>query len=343
MMSRRGVRDGQGLPGSSGVGAWIAFWESGVDPIVAGLVIGLMTCAYRPSRGAWSRPPTRSGCSASSPPRGSRPRPARWVRSAISPNERLQERYRLWTSYLIVPLFALANADIKISGSLPRGRVHLPRDARHHGRLHRRQARRHRRAQAWLVSKAGQAPADAAGRLGRGPWGSAPSPASGSPLALLVSSLAFTGTPAGRGQARHPVRRDLRDAAHLGGLRRAEPASRRGPGCGRCSAPRRRSPTWRCRSTRTATTSAARRRTRSSPSSSTATSSARTAGRPSPRSAASSASSASCASCSRHLPLTDVHQHAAARRRGVGGRGRAGRLLGDARHADGPPGRADLP
>ncbi len=37
------------------------------------------------------------------------------VRSSISPNERLQERYHSWTSYIIVPLFALANADIKIS------------------------------------------------------------------------------------------------------------------------------------------------------------------------------------------------------------------------------------
>ena len=39
------------------------------------------------------------------------------VRGAISPNERLQERYHELTSYVIVPLFALANADIKISGS----------------------------------------------------------------------------------------------------------------------------------------------------------------------------------------------------------------------------------
>jgi protein-disulfide isomerase len=39
------------------------------------------------------------------------------VRGAISPNERLQDRYHIWTGYVIVPLFALANADIKISGS----------------------------------------------------------------------------------------------------------------------------------------------------------------------------------------------------------------------------------
>ena len=39
------------------------------------------------------------------------------VRGSISPNERLQERYHGLTGYVIVPLFALANADIKISGS----------------------------------------------------------------------------------------------------------------------------------------------------------------------------------------------------------------------------------
>jgi protein-disulfide isomerase len=35
--------------------------------------------------------------------------------SAISPNERLQQRFHPWTSYAIVPLFALANAGITLS------------------------------------------------------------------------------------------------------------------------------------------------------------------------------------------------------------------------------------
>src|SRR5260370_26850517 len=39
------------------------------------------------------------------------------VRLAISPNDRLQQLFHPWTSYLIVPLFALANAGITISGS----------------------------------------------------------------------------------------------------------------------------------------------------------------------------------------------------------------------------------
>ena len=38
--------------------------------------------------------------------------------SAISPNERLQYRLHPWTSYVIVPLFALANAGIHIDGDL---------------------------------------------------------------------------------------------------------------------------------------------------------------------------------------------------------------------------------
>jgi protein-disulfide isomerase len=38
------------------------------------------------------------------------------IRTAISPNERLQLMYHPWTSYAIVPLFALVNAGIAIDG-----------------------------------------------------------------------------------------------------------------------------------------------------------------------------------------------------------------------------------
>src|SRR5262249_48311857 len=36
---------------------------------------------------------------------------------ALSPNDRLQQLFHPWTSYVIVPLFALANAGITINGS----------------------------------------------------------------------------------------------------------------------------------------------------------------------------------------------------------------------------------
>ena len=39
------------------------------------------------------------------------------MQSAISPNERLQQLFHPWTSYVIVPLFALANIGIQIDAS----------------------------------------------------------------------------------------------------------------------------------------------------------------------------------------------------------------------------------
>ena len=48
---------------------------------------------------------------------GAGPRCQESVRTAISPNDRLQQLFHPWTSYLIVPLFALANAGITVSGS----------------------------------------------------------------------------------------------------------------------------------------------------------------------------------------------------------------------------------
>ena len=89
---------------------------SGVDPVVAGLAIGLVAPAYTPGRDTLEQ--------ASGLVRRFREQPTpQLARTAgagligtISPNERLQTLYHPWTSYLIVPLFALANAGIKIDG-----------------------------------------------------------------------------------------------------------------------------------------------------------------------------------------------------------------------------------
>src|SRR4051794_35501602 len=74
----------------------------------------------------------RSSAPAACSPRWSRCATRRWrgarrrrscsaqlgVASAISPNERLQYRLHPWTSFVIVPLFALANVGIHIDGHL---------------------------------------------------------------------------------------------------------------------------------------------------------------------------------------------------------------------------------
>ena len=97
---------------------WIALFESGVDPIIAGLAVGLVTSAYPPSREELERA-TELTRSFREQPTPELARSAQLgVASAISPNERLQYRLHPWTSYVIVPLFGLANAGIHVSGGL---------------------------------------------------------------------------------------------------------------------------------------------------------------------------------------------------------------------------------
>jgi Na+/H+ antiporter NhaA len=116
VLTRRGMRNGP-VYLLIGVAAWVSFWESGVDPIVSGLVIGLLTCAYPAAREDLQQATDAFRLFREQPTARLAAEAREVVRSAISPNERLQERYHTWTSYVIVPLFALANADIKISGS----------------------------------------------------------------------------------------------------------------------------------------------------------------------------------------------------------------------------------
>ena len=101
-----------------GVALWVALFESGIDPLVAGLAIGLVTTAYQPARGDLERA-TELARSFREQPTPEMARSARRsVASAISANERLQYELHPWTSYLIVPVFALANAGVHIDGQL---------------------------------------------------------------------------------------------------------------------------------------------------------------------------------------------------------------------------------
>jgi len=101
-----------------GVGLWIALFESGIDPVVAGLAVGLVTTAYPPARGDLERV-TEVTRSFREQPTPELARTAqRSLASAISANEQLQYRLHPWTSFVIVPVFALANAGIHIDAQL---------------------------------------------------------------------------------------------------------------------------------------------------------------------------------------------------------------------------------
>jgi Na+/H+ antiporter NhaA len=100
------------------VGLWVALFKSGVDPVISGLAVGLGTSAYPPSREDLERA-TALARSFREQPTPELARSAQLgVLSAISPNERLQYSLHPWTSYVIVPLFALANAGVHVTGRL---------------------------------------------------------------------------------------------------------------------------------------------------------------------------------------------------------------------------------
>jgi Na+/H+ antiporter NhaA len=113
---QRGVRYGV-VYAALGVVAWVAFLECGVDPVLVGVVLGLLAVAYPAPREGLERATHLFRLFREQPTSEYARTVREGVRTAISPNERLQQLYHPLSSYLIVPLFALANAGVAINGS----------------------------------------------------------------------------------------------------------------------------------------------------------------------------------------------------------------------------------
>jgi Na+/H+ antiporter NhaA len=105
---------------------WVALHDSGIDPIIAGLTIGLLVSAYQPAREDLERVVERVRSFREQPTPELARSAQRDVGAAISPNERLQYGLHPWTSFVIVPLFALANTGVHIDGGLLSGAVTSP-------------------------------------------------------------------------------------------------------------------------------------------------------------------------------------------------------------------------
>ncbi len=101
-----------------GVAVWVALLDSGIDPVITGLAVGLITTAYPPGRSDLERV-TELARSFREQPTPALARSARLgVDSAVPANDRLQYRLHPWTSFVIVPLFALANVGVHLDGDL---------------------------------------------------------------------------------------------------------------------------------------------------------------------------------------------------------------------------------
>jgi Na+/H+ antiporter NhaA len=105
-----------------GVAAWVALLKARVEPVVIGLTLGVLPFAYPVSRSTLERATERFREFREQPTAQLARSASAQLRAATSTNERWQQLFHPWTSYVVVPLFALANAGIAINGSfLARG------------------------------------------------------------------------------------------------------------------------------------------------------------------------------------------------------------------------------
>jgi Na+/H+ antiporter NhaA len=109
-----------------GVAIWVALYESGIDPVIAGLAVGLITTAYPPARTDLERVTELTRAFREQPTPELAVSTQRGVAAAISANERLQYRLHPWTSFVIVPLFAIANVGVHVDGQLLEDAVTSP-------------------------------------------------------------------------------------------------------------------------------------------------------------------------------------------------------------------------
>jgi NhaA family Na+:H+ antiporter len=100
---------------------WLATFESGVHPTIAGVVLGFLTpaAAFHSPQATGERIGERlSEISRSRDAEVSEStmwQVSGFAREAVSPLARMEDRLHPWSAYLILPLFALANAGVTVS------------------------------------------------------------------------------------------------------------------------------------------------------------------------------------------------------------------------------------
>lgn len=112
-----------------GLVLWLCVFESGVHATIAGVVLGLLT----PAAALYDRPRLSRGIHLALrlfDETGEEPDPQRrerevheslrrtehLSRESLSPLERLEEAFTPWSAFVVLPIFALANAGISLSG-----------------------------------------------------------------------------------------------------------------------------------------------------------------------------------------------------------------------------------
>ena len=171
-----------------GTAVWVAFYKSGVDPVVAGLMGGVIALAYPAQRSDLERA-TDLFRLFREQPTGDLARSARVaLRTAVSPNERLQSALASLDELRDRPALRARERRRPPERRLPLDRLHLPRDARDSARLRDRQADRDRRARpGWRHASAAAACARRSAGRRSPPRARSPGSASRSPSSSPIS------------------------------------------------------------------------------------------------------------------------------------------------------------
>jgi Na+/H+ antiporter NhaA len=97
---------------------WVCTVAAGLHAAIAGMLGGLLIAAHPPARAVVETAASRFRAFRQSPMVGVGRSARQSVTRAISVNERLQAVLHPWTSFVVVPLFALANAGVDLRGGV---------------------------------------------------------------------------------------------------------------------------------------------------------------------------------------------------------------------------------
>ncbi|MFI6994713.1 Na+/H+ antiporter NhaA [Nonomuraea wenchangensis] len=109
-----------------GFGLWLATLESGIHPTLVGIALGVLVFVYAPSDQKLLLAGEAVHEFTNEPSARAAREATLRVRHAVSVNERLQLRLHPWSSYVIVPVFALANAGVRLDGETLRAALTSP-------------------------------------------------------------------------------------------------------------------------------------------------------------------------------------------------------------------------
>jgi Na+/H+ antiporter NhaA len=105
---------------------WGALLTSGIDPVVAGLAVGLATSAYVPRRDSLAEATALVRLFREQPTAETASSASRGLTETLSANDRMRHAFHRVASYVVVPLFALANAGIAVNTGVLASAVTAP-------------------------------------------------------------------------------------------------------------------------------------------------------------------------------------------------------------------------